>query len=209
MGMSTAILQQQLAALVARSCQEISTARLWKLVSQAYQEPHRHYHNLDHIRFMLAGWEAHGPRDDAVAWAIWFHDVVYDPRATENEAASAACFRRELGPFLERTMAADVERLIIATVPSAPPPTHPDEQLISDLDLSILASTPEIYDAYARAVRQEYAFVSEPDFARGRVAVMSGFLDRERIYLTKAFRHHEKRARENVAREIAAWKGRG
>jgi hypothetical protein len=53
------------------------------------------YHNLEHvmslfefIRFATkAGVVLQDPA--AVDWAVWFHDVVYDPRSDTNEADSA------------------------------------------------------------------------------------------------------------------------
>src|SRR4051812_45146228 len=59
----------------------------------AYCEPARHYHNLLHLDECLAELEtvrttAQSPA--AIAAALWFHDGVYDPRASQNEEASAA-----------------------------------------------------------------------------------------------------------------------
>src|SRR5262245_10907424 len=63
-----------------------------RLVS-AYSEPHRYYHTLEHLAemFKVAGKLADAATDPAaVQLAIWFHDAVYDSRATDNEERSAA-----------------------------------------------------------------------------------------------------------------------
>src|SRR2546421_12701808 len=58
----------------------------------AHSEPHRFYHTLEHLNemFQVAGKLADAAADPAaVHLAIWFHDSVYDPRATDNEERSA------------------------------------------------------------------------------------------------------------------------
>ena len=56
---------------------------------RSWREPHRRYHNLDHLRDCLARLDdspARGvPRDLAEA-ALWYHDVIYYPGAPDNEA---------------------------------------------------------------------------------------------------------------------------
>jgi predicted metal-dependent HD superfamily phosphohydrolase len=57
-------------------------------IERRYSEPHRAYHNRLHIDECLQEFdrmrgEARNPI--ALELAIWFHDVIYDPRATDNE----------------------------------------------------------------------------------------------------------------------------
>ena len=61
----------------------------------------QHFHNLDHVAEMwlrhrkMARGTLRTPRvRRLVASAIVFHDAVYDPRRSDNEAASAALWRR-------------------------------------------------------------------------------------------------------------------
>ena len=70
-----------------------------------YAEPHRHYHTLDHIRAVLEivdriGATARNPA--ALELAVWFHDVVYDTHAGDNEEQSAAHARSVLGALGRR-----------------------------------------------------------------------------------------------------------
>ena len=66
----------------------------------AYAEPHRRYHDMTHIADGLAQLRAvEGLTDDERTWlayAIWWHDAVYDPTRSDNEAQSAALARRDL-----------------------------------------------------------------------------------------------------------------
>ena len=60
------------------------------------------------------------------------------------------------------------------------------------------------FDRYERQVRQEYAFVSEPDWRAGRARILRVFLDRPRIFLTPEFAPLEAPARANLERSIEA-----
>ena len=66
--------------------------RVYRLLSQAYCESHRAYHTLAHVAHALKEFDsvrelAKDP--DAVELALWFHDVVYDIGARNNEEESA------------------------------------------------------------------------------------------------------------------------
>ena len=67
-----------------------------------HREPHRHYHTLRHVCWVLrhvATLAGKGLTRDlgAVVAAACFHDVIYDPTAGDNEAASAALAAQALG----------------------------------------------------------------------------------------------------------------
>lgn len=76
------------------------------------------------------------------------------------------------------------------------------------IDLSILGAEPERYDAYARAIREEYGHVPEPAWRAGRAAVMQRFLDSSRLFPDADFAARlDASARANIRREIAALAG--
>lgn len=177
---------------------------------RAYDEPHRRYHTRRHIEDCLdrlAAWpglEAGERR--LLTWAIWWHDAVYDPRASDNEARSAAMARADL-PALGATpaKAEEVARLILLTAGHRVPEGDPLGAALVSIDLSILAAPTTAYDAYARAVRAEYAHVPEETWRTGRAAVLRRFLDAPAIFPDPGFRAaHEAAARANLQREIAA-----
>jgi predicted metal-dependent HD superfamily phosphohydrolase len=67
-----------------------------------------------------------------------------------------------------------------------------------------LGADPKRYERYAKAIREEYAFVPEPDYRVARVKVLRSFLDRERIYLTdRMYAVGEEFARQNILAEIS------
>ena len=166
-----------------------------------YYEKHRAYHNLSHIDRMLSWLDASGGGTDSIELAIWFHDAIYDPSGSHNEAKSVQYFTDHLGSFIGGHVAADVERLIMATDPTQSRSGTDDEDLIIDIDLSILGASPEAYDVYRSAIRSEYSAVPEIDFISGRRAILQSFLS-QRIYATEFFSQLELQARSNIKNEL-------
>jgi predicted metal-dependent HD superfamily phosphohydrolase len=177
---------------------------------QAYSQPHRHYHTIEHVASLLRLLDEHGHGvldRDAVALAILFHDVVYDPARHDNEHASADLAGERLAPLgFPDQLIAKVKGYILATQHGQGAPTIGDWDLalLLDLDLSILAAAPAAYRAYAQAIRREYAHVAGMLYRLGRRRILEGFLARERIYRTDQLHAlWNERARANIAGEMA------
>lgn len=184
------------------------------LIAAHYAEPARRYHTLVHIAECLAELEserAAASRPDEAELALWFHDVVYDPRAGDNEARSAALAARVL--LQETRLGPDavgrVTGMILSTTHAAPPPPG-DAALVCDADLAILGSEPERYASYTRQIADEYAWVPMPVFRLKRAAVLRRLLERESIYGTPGFRNrYEDAARRNIGAELVELERRG
>src|SRR5262245_43464626 len=88
-------------------------------LADAYAGADRFYHNLDHIRAVLATIDslADLARDlPAVQLAAWYHDVVYDSLARDNEERSAdLAAARCAGRGVPASTVGTVRRLILAT----------------------------------------------------------------------------------------------
>jgi len=173
----------------------------WQQLASRYSEPHRHYHTLHHVAACL-NWldQYHHLAEDplCIELALWAHDVIYDPRASDNEARSADWFAQQFADSQRNR----VHTLILATI-HPHPPTDPDMALLQDIDLSILGADSELYDRYEGWIRQEYAFVPEGAFRKGRSAVLRSFLDQELIYHTAELRENlELPSRENLSRAL-------
>jgi len=174
-------------------------------IARAYSQSHRHYHTLEHIAHALAlfdGARASVRDADVAELALWLHDVVYDPRAKDNEARSAAYAARILHEGGLPSHVAERATTIIMATRHVAPPDDPDAQYVVDADLAILGGTGAEFDRYERQVRQEYAFRSEAEWREGRARVLRGFLDRPRIYLTREFLRFEGPARANLERSL-------
>ena len=152
---------------------------------------------------MLAWLDASGEGTDSVELAIWFHDVIYEPLGGQNELKSAQFFFDHFESAAGSTLINDVMRLIIATDPTRPRSGRNDEDLIIDIDLSILGAPAGDYEVYRSAIRNEYASVPEPDFIAGRKAILQKFLS-QRIYATGYFARLEPQARLNLRHELSS-----
>src|SRR5262245_7191495 len=171
-----------------------------------YEEPHRGYHTLDHILDCLKEFQSvrsSATEKDAIEMALWFHDAVYDPRATDNEEQSAQLAE----DVLRRAKVPDhfircVRDLILATRHQALPEL-PDAQLLVDIDRAVLGQSAERFDAYETAIRKEYQWVPKKIFGEKRAAILKSFLDRQTIYATPEFqKKYEPTARANLERSI-------
>ncbi len=174
-----------------------------------YGEPQRHYHSLAHIVALLrwlAHWQALAQKPRLIEAAIWFHDAVYDTHRDDNEPRSAEFARNELRALAwSEAEIARVVTMVRATRHHAAAVSDHDTLLFLDLDLSVLAQTADVYDAYRAAVRAEYAWVDEARYVAGRTRVLQSFMARDAIYRTPALRAAwESAARANLAREIQA-----
>jgi predicted metal-dependent HD superfamily phosphohydrolase len=129
---------------------------------------------------------------------------VYDPRGGDNEAASAKLAGDELPRLgVPADRVAEVARLVLLTAGHRVEPGDRNGALLADADLAILASPPDRYDAYASAVRAEYAHVPDELFRIGRSHVLENLLELpERYRVVPDRADWERAARANLAREL-------
>jgi predicted metal-dependent HD superfamily phosphohydrolase len=183
------------------------TRRLGAELIARYQEPHRRYHTAAHLTAVLDLVDelaAYAADPDAVRLAAWFHDAVYDPERADNEERSARLAERMLADTdLDAAVVREVARLVRLTATHEPAADDRNGQVLCDADLAILAAEPEVYAAYAAAVRAEYGFVPDDVFARGRADVLRGLLALPALYRTPpAQARFESQARHNIKTEL-------
>lgn len=179
----------------------------YERLARAYAEPHRHYHNQQHIAECLAEFDQArhlAKQPTAVELALWFHDAVYDPKAADNEERSAALARQCLGEYgIPGPLAENVAGLILVTKHHEPG-ADVDAGVTMDVDLSILGREEKRFGEYEEQVRREYAWVPAAAFAAKRAEILERFLARERIFTTDWFRaRYEQRARWNLEASIS------
>lgn len=186
---------------------------VWLTLQRNYAATTRHYHNLSHIKALLDWVEAFHPQlqqPDAVRFAVWFHDVIYETRRHDNEERSAELAEQELGGLnVPAATIKAVSAMILATkqhrADALPAELASDGRWFLDFDLAILGSRPDIYRAYSQAIRREYGWVPKLLYRRGRRQVLESFLEREQLFFTEVMRARlEAPARQNLAEELAA-----
>lgn len=173
--------------------------------------PDRGYHGWSHPLALLDLFTQVEDRLDdplAVRCAILLHDAIYEPRARDNEARSAALATEMLDGVVPPETLARTIRLIEATAKHAipenlPPDERGDMAMFLDMDLAILAASPAAFDAYEAGVRHEYREVPEAAFRAGRAAILEGFLARDALYMSPWGREtFEAKARANLDRSV-------
>lgn len=171
----------------------------------------RYYHGQAHIEALLAlaaEYRSSLADPQAVEAAIWFHDAIYDSRAADNEARSAALAREMLAGRTDRSRLDRIAAMIEATATHVVPDladgrSRADAALFLDMDLSILGAAPDEFDAYEAAVRREYDWVPDAAWRAGRAGVLRTFLARPHIFHSDPFRRRfEEAARRNLARSL-------
>jgi predicted metal-dependent HD superfamily phosphohydrolase len=175
-----------------------------------YQEPHRHYHDLAHLAFVLDVLdELAAPLSPPATarLAAWFHDAIYTGASGADEEASARLAEARLTAIgLADADAHAVAEMVRATATHFDPDVDHDAltALVLDADLAILAADAASYDAYTTGVRAEYAQVPDDRFTSGRLTVVESLLARPRLFLTpEASDRFDQPARANLARERA------
>ena len=175
---------------------------LYEKLCLRYGETHRAYHTLQHLKECFEHFD--GARHLAVhpfevELALWFHDAIYNPRATDCEEQSAAwaaeCLLRA-GAGSEQIER--VSGLILATKHGSSEGSN-DCGVLLDTDLSILGASRPRFVEYESQVRREYSWVPEKAFRETRGAILTQFLQRPRIYTTDHFSNFlESQARSNL-----------
>lgn len=180
-------------------------------ILSAYRQPGRHYHTLQHIEHCLTTLDDYrrsgvsGPifSKGTAELALWYHDLVYDPKAHNNEELSVAALKEAEAKIpLDPIIVREACSAIMATCHKGVADTALDKVVV-DIDLSILSASEEKFDEYERQVRTEYDFVPDEAWIVERTKVMQGFLDRDWVYSFPYFRmRFEGAARANLKRSL-------
>jgi predicted metal-dependent HD superfamily phosphohydrolase len=185
----------------------------------AYAVPPRAYHDFHHVGEVLRhyqevaagpGWTQ--PRD--VALAVLYHDAIYEPGRSENEARSAqfaveqiARWQPEAGIDAHRVahlieLTARHGQFVPADFDGDPAPD--DVRRFLDCDMAILGAEPAVFDAYDRGIAAEYrGTLPAWLFRLNRRRFLKALLARERVFLSDFFHARlDAQARANLRRAV-------
>lgn len=211
--MSIASVEQMTDILTSSARRSVNISERVASLRNRYEEPWRHYHTFEHPREMfgvLLDNQGLVSNIGAVAWAIMYHDAVYDPEAAHgrNEELSARLAEHELPAVVDASIVSQVAHYTRETVHHTTGADDSDRDIFMDIDLTILGAPRERYARYVTDVRREYAHVSDTDYRLGRIAVLENLasrVERRGLFRTRAFAEvYEERAQENIAGEIDA-----
>ncbi|WP_458108509.1 DUF4031 domain-containing protein [Arthrobacter sp. R3-55] len=175
---------------------------------ERWGEDGRKYHSRTHLLAVLEALDVlTEPAVPArtVSLAAWFHDAVYEGVAGQDEEDSAILAEDRLtAAGLAPADVTEVARLVRLTSSHSPEADDHAGALLCNADLSVLGGDQQAYARYLAAVREDYAHVSDDDFAKGRAAVVRHLLGLDPLF------HGERAkglwldaARRNLAAELA------
>jgi predicted metal-dependent HD superfamily phosphohydrolase len=187
----------------------INRTRVMLLVFEVmgyYNEYHRKYHTIEHIKHglnLLRDVEDLCRNYYLVQFAWFYHDLIYIPTYNYNESASAhrAFFDAWQFDFSEEERK-EIFSLVMATDHYHESVTEKDEEIIHDVDLAVLGSEPEKYKEYSGQIKLEY-MIYKKNFKKERIKILQDFLDSEFIYYTEYFRDRfGEQALTNISDEL-------
>ncbi|WP_179997832.1 metal-dependent hydrolase [Acinetobacter sp. YH12239] len=168
-----------------------------------YSEPHRHYHTVQHIVECMDHLQLVLPnlKDPlSVSIALWFHDVIYEPKAHDNEQQSADMMLNIISPHMEMRRCEKIYQWILATKEHRAS-VDSDLNYLLDIDLAILGSNAKRFEEYQQQIHQEFSWVPSEIYTLKRNEVLNSFYQMESIYKTAYFHDTlENQAKQNLER---------
>lgn len=172
----------------------------WLHLNNAYNESHRHYHNWNHIEFMLHKMDdliKLVSQPNVVRNAIFWHDKIYNTKQpdTINVIQSAESFLYHTSSNYSSFKYATLSMILgsadhINAVPTIDyyPGFKQDFNLFLDLDLSSLGDTYEKFSENSLNIRKEFSWVSDKDFKIENLKIMNKFMNASPLYKLKETR---------------------
>lgn len=128
-------------------------------IFENYTRDNRYYHNLEHIEdclLKLSEYKLSEEEIDVLSLAIIYHDFVYELKDSENKSAKVF----EDSFWFEDNRFKEVPNLIRMTKTHIA--SNKLEQILSDIDMSILGSSTDKYENYNEGIKKEYLSMGIP-----------------------------------------------
>lgn len=204
-------------------------------VTSYYERLPRVYHTLDHIAHCLCEL-GDAPVDYEtrlrLRLAIWYHDVIYEPKRNDNEKRSAAYFMSDARvvfvgntdnpnrPISQCNLGGtegikikprvfNIFSLILSTQYDSKLESEA-ERYLHDIDYSILGQPLDLFLEYDSNIRKEYGHLSDVEFDTGRLHFLNAIFAKPRIFLTDYFYEgYEIQAKSNLGKAIDYYLSKG
>jgi predicted metal-dependent HD superfamily phosphohydrolase len=177
---------------------------VYQQLINAYNEPHRVYHNLGHIKSCLTIFDQVSEllvNPDAVELAIWFHDVIYTIGDKENEQLSADLFMTLTNGLFDNVFRDSVYQHIMATCHDCSEITNADTKLMVDIDLSSFGLPWDDFLIDSKKVRAEMPHLSDVDYNQKQKSFQLSLLDQPSFFNSDYFlEYYEAQAHKNLAK---------
>jgi pantetheine-phosphate adenylyltransferase len=131
-------------------------------IKAKYNEPHRFYHNWDHVLDLVEQALVLDTYSHGLLLSIIFHDVIYDPRCSDNEEKSVEYFNA-LYPNNKK-----IEDAILNTKSHLPSDNIISDQL-NQLDMSILYRGFKTFVEYEHKIFKEFQYVDCNTYKKERI----------------------------------------
>ncbi|MDJ1483717.1 adenylyltransferase/cytidyltransferase family protein [Cytophagaceae bacterium YF14B1] len=148
---------------------QVSPAGVERL-QYSWNEPHRFYHTEKHLSFLIDKIEKSSLSEeekDKLRLTAFFHDVVYDPTAQDNEERSAEMLKE----VTQHPVTEEVVEMILDTK-THKPRTELSRQFV-DWDMAIVSDSDftQLME-WERGVFKEFQFVDYSMYKMGRLALL-------------------------------------
>ena len=132
-------------------------------------EDHRFYHNWDHIEDLLEQIDKKGLENNEILFlATIFHDIVYDPKFTDNEEKSAELFMKSCKA--DRKLKQAVKRIILDT--KTHKPSNEISKIFCEMDMAILKRPLDKLIEYENKIFKEFQCYDWLLYKKGRIGVL-------------------------------------
>lgn len=194
------------------------TLQEMSMLSTLYTQPHRHYHNLNHINECLVELENFHSKDFTygdrriVTRAIWYHDAVYNPYSKNNEVESAMLIQPNYwmdNNEVRNAILATAKHMTTQVIKDKEGKEHPlplATQVMLDIDLAGFGKPTQECLANGANIRKEYYKTNDREFAEGRLKFLRAIMQRESLYYTDLFKekyHEQSQKNLKIEEEIA------
>ena len=197
-------MKNELLALWQRISASGNAEAIYNILHARYNLAYKFYHTEEHIDEGLVDFKEiksslEFPDETELAWI--FHDAIYKPKKSNNEAKSAELLVKVCGygkistEFSERA-----SRRVIVTDHKTPPISF-DELAMVDLDLAIFGKPEERFNQYEEAIRKEYFYAPNSLYRQKRAEILTFF--KNKPYNLSYFQEkYESQKQKNLERAI-------
>lgn len=177
---------------------------IWNAFVSMYGDQNRYYHNFTHIHNCLTRldyWHAPLAERDNIELALWFHDLVFDPKRADNKRASAGLAKHYIKSHkqLDRVI-----QLILATKHNAAKFDY-SEVTICDIDIQVFGADEERYQNYVQMRYKEAHDVEIDIYLMNRRHQINNFLSRNSVFSDTSYKNQfNEIAKHNLTNELNA-----